>query len=160
METLRSQVKACARYVSDRLDLRPEWGIVTGTGQRPGRGAAGRGIPAVPGPAPLPPGHQPQPPGAAVLGTPGRQARPGVPGAGPPLRRLHPGPGKHAGASPGGPGGEKPHPHQRRRGPEPPVPGRGPHGHRRPHQPAGGKPPGGGKRGGLGAPFPGSQPGL
>ena len=34
METLRSQVEAGARYVLDRLDLRPEWGIVTGTGQQ------------------------------------------------------------------------------------------------------------------------------
>ena len=33
METLRSQVTACARYVSDRLDLRPEWGVIMGTGQ-------------------------------------------------------------------------------------------------------------------------------
>jgi purine-nucleoside phosphorylase len=34
VETYPRQVEACARFVSDRLDLRPEWGIIMGTGQK------------------------------------------------------------------------------------------------------------------------------
>jgi purine-nucleoside phosphorylase len=33
-ETLRRQVDECARYVLDRLNLKPEWGIIMGTGQK------------------------------------------------------------------------------------------------------------------------------
>jgi purine-nucleoside phosphorylase len=33
-ETLRRQVEECARFVLDRLDLKPEWGIIMGTGQK------------------------------------------------------------------------------------------------------------------------------
>jgi len=32
-ETYRRQVAECARFVSDNLDMRPEWGIIMGTGQ-------------------------------------------------------------------------------------------------------------------------------
>jgi purine-nucleoside phosphorylase len=33
-EKYRRQVDACARYVMDRLDLQPEWGLIMGTGQK------------------------------------------------------------------------------------------------------------------------------
>jgi purine-nucleoside phosphorylase len=33
-ETLRRQVEECARFVLDRLNLKPEWGIIMGTGQK------------------------------------------------------------------------------------------------------------------------------
>jgi purine-nucleoside phosphorylase len=33
-ETLRRRVDECARYVLDRIDLKPEWGIIMGTGQK------------------------------------------------------------------------------------------------------------------------------
>ena len=33
-ETLRRQVDECARYVLDRINLKPEWGIIMGTGQK------------------------------------------------------------------------------------------------------------------------------
>ncbi len=33
-ETYPRQVEACAKLVKDRLDLRPEWGIIMGTGQK------------------------------------------------------------------------------------------------------------------------------
>jgi purine-nucleoside phosphorylase len=33
-ETYRHQVEECARYVLDRINLKPEWGIIMGTGQR------------------------------------------------------------------------------------------------------------------------------
>ncbi|MFW6127173.1 MAG: purine-nucleoside phosphorylase [Thermodesulfobacteriota bacterium] len=32
-ESYHSRVEECTRYVSDRVDLQPEWGIITGTGQ-------------------------------------------------------------------------------------------------------------------------------
>jgi purine-nucleoside phosphorylase len=32
-ENYRRRVEECARHVADRLDLQPEWGIITGTGQ-------------------------------------------------------------------------------------------------------------------------------
>ena len=34
VETYPRQVEECARYLQDRLDLRPEWGIIMGTGQK------------------------------------------------------------------------------------------------------------------------------
>jgi purine-nucleoside phosphorylase len=33
-ENQRQRVEECAQYVADRLDLQPEWGIITGTGQK------------------------------------------------------------------------------------------------------------------------------
>lgn len=33
-ENYRGQVEECARFVANRLGLQPEWGIITGTGQR------------------------------------------------------------------------------------------------------------------------------
>ncbi len=33
-ENQRRRVEECARHVADRIDLQPEWGIITGTGQR------------------------------------------------------------------------------------------------------------------------------
>jgi purine-nucleoside phosphorylase len=33
-ETLRRHVDECARYVLDRINLKPEWGIIMGTGQK------------------------------------------------------------------------------------------------------------------------------
>jgi purine-nucleoside phosphorylase len=33
-ETLHRQVEECARFVLDRLNLKPEWGIIMGTGQK------------------------------------------------------------------------------------------------------------------------------
>lgn len=33
-ESYRRRVEECARFVSDRLDLKPEWGIIMGTGQK------------------------------------------------------------------------------------------------------------------------------